>query len=369
MRPKIVAILFTILAVLAFVAFIWSAMRESESLARDKAEAEKADVTIAMKWNFAPTMAPYFAAQRNGVFEEAGLRVELVAGGPGNASSVHRVLVGDAEFGITGAYELVKARASDQPVKSIAVIFKQSPVCLISFSETGIRSPRDLRGKSVEMTSGDNAEVEYLAMLRKAGVDPSEVDTRRWKWVYGNLKARTVDAVVVYENDQAISLTREQRAKGQKLALLCPREYGVQPYADVLFTTENMIDDDEDTVRRVVNAILESWEWAALNVEETADHFLASPQLQGKDISRDTAIAAVSKSVEFVAGSSQGVAFNQHIPDIGWQERDRWQEQIDLIGEFERSSNALPSPGECFTNRWVGLHRMQEAADNASELR
>jgi len=206
---KYILTLFTIAIVLgAIVYFAGSNRRETERkrvASTLKNDADKpVPVKIAMKWFFAGTMAPYFAAKYNGVFRKSGVEVELLPGGP-SAPSIDNVLLGNAEFGITGAHDLAISRAKDQPLVAVAVIFKRSPTCLLTLQESGISSPSQLADKTVELTRGDNSEFEVLAMLAKYNVVLPEKRRPVFKYNYESLQARQVDAAVAYENDQAIT--------------------------------------------------------------------------------------------------------------------------------------------------------------------
>ncbi|HEX6904069.1 MAG TPA: ABC transporter substrate-binding protein [Thermoanaerobaculia bacterium] len=365
MRPtRRIALISTILAIIAVAMLLL--------LIRDRWEEEKGRVAslrqensiiktrVAMKWIFAGTMSPYFAAQRNGVFRDHGLDVTLLPGGP-TTPSVQQVLLNKADFGITGAHELAMARSEDQPLVSVAVIFKTSPVCLASLKESKIAEPADLVGKTVEMTAGDNAEFEYLAMLKKAGIAPERIKREKFIFQYTRLVSGQTDAAVVYANDQAITLAKENK----EISLLCPSQFGVTPYADVLFTTEDMMAKNPDLVRRVVIGFLEAWEWAIRNSERTVDYFLEAPEIKTLNLNKADQTAILAKSIEFVRGTTSSVDRGSHLEKIGWQEGDRWQETVDLIRDYA-AVDKVPSAGHCFTNRWVKLHELMAKSNNSN---
>lgn len=357
-RHRIITIAITLgagIALAIFLAVFQNRWRDEQSLAATQAQAATLRPTrIAMKWTFAGTMAPYFAALKNGIFRDHKLEVELSPGG-NKSPSIRQVILNRADFGITGAHELALARSHDQPLVSIAVIFKTSPTCIASFEEANLTKPKDLVGKTVEMSIGDNSEFEYLAMLRRNGVDPKQVNTVRWQYNYVKLLSGQSDAAVVYENDQAITLAKERT-----LRLICPHDFEVTPYADVLFTTESLIDNDPDFVRDVVFAILEAWEWAERNTAHTVDLFLKDPRVAMLDLDSSVQVAILKKSLEFVKGPDAGVDTGEHINLIGVQNTDRWQETISLLRDFGEVQK-LPTPESCFTNKWTRMHQYQNA--------
>ena len=319
------------------------AATQAESLTRTR---------VAMKWSFAGTMAPYFAARTNEIHEKHRLEVQLLESGPGKPNSIQQVLVGDADFGITGAHELAMARSRDQPIVAIAVVFKQSPTCLVSLKKTGISRPEDLKGKTVEMTAGDNSQFEFKAMLRKAGIEESEVRTLIWNWRYEKLLAGDSHATVAYENDQAVTL-----ARAHEVSVLAPRDYGVTPYADVLFTTESLVKESPNWVGRVVFATLESWEWASAHPQEVVSAFTTSDEIRPLALDDATQLAILQKSIEFVRSGAPSVDVGAHIPTIGVQELARWEETIQLIRDYG-AADKLPRAEDCYTNRWAEQYGM-----------
>jgi len=365
MSSRKLVVIPAVLAVVGIGMFAWRASKRVERDRRRTAASQLLHTRVAMKWFFAGTMSPYFAAERNGIFTRNGLAVELLSGGP-TSPSVQQVLLHNAEFGITGAYELALARSEDQPLVSVAVIFKSSPSCLASLAKSGIHRPEDLVGKTVEMTQGDNSEFEFLAMLRHNGIDTSRVHRVRYLYNYSRLLAGQTDAAVVYKNDQAVTLQKQA-----EISLLCPKDYGVTPYADVLFTTEDMIHDRPDWVGKVVRAFLEAWEWAARNQEQTVDDFLSAPEVRALS-SRDSSgvftpaaqAAVLTASLDFVRGETQPVSYGRHIAAIGVQDLARWAEAVQLLRDYGRRSK-VPDPSTCFSNRWTILHAAEAKADTS----
>lgn len=311
---------------------------------------------VAMKWFFAGTMAPYFAGKtdESRVFEKAKIDVELVPGGP-TAPSIDQVLLGRADFGITGAHDLALARSKDQPLVAVAVLFRRSPTCIVTLAESGITTPEDLDGKTIELTQGDNSEFEVLAMLKKAGVDIPQSRRPLFRFNYDSLIARRVDGAVAYENDQAVSLAAHRR-----INIIAPANNGVTPYGDVLFATEETIQNRPELVTRVVTGFLSAWLWAFNNVDECTELFLHDPQIQGLDLDKNAQVLILRKSIEFVRPQESYLSVNEAENRIGFQEVERWQETLSLIEAYSTEDFLnLPNPEECFTNRFTRFFQMQ----------
>jgi ABC-type nitrate/sulfonate/bicarbonate transport system substrate-binding protein len=357
-----------ILVLVVILVAHWRNTAEERVRNRSEKVAALSKARVAMKWTWAGTMAPYFAARKNHLFEEHGLSVELLPGGQGKPST-EQVLFGRADFGITGAHDLALARAKAQPLVSVAVIFKQSPTCLISLTSRGIRTPVDLRGKVVEMTADDNSAFEYRAMLERNGVPFADVKTRNYNYNYDALLSGQVDATVAYENDQAITL-----ASDAPLSILSPRHFRVTPYADVLFTTEETIRNNPELVGKVVSGFLAAWDWAASNRDSTVSLFLRDPEIKPLGLKAEEQLAVLNRSVDFVRGGEAGVTRAGHIDGLGMQDLARWEETVTILNSYREillggteTRWQIPDPRSCFTNRWVELYAMHVARQKTAK--
>ena len=294
-------------------------------------------VSLCMKWRYTGTMAPYFAGRERGIFEKHGLDLQVEEGGPVNPS-LKAVLGGKANFGITGAEDIVRARSRDLPVKAVAVIFRKSPVCFLSLKARGIETPEDFRGKTISVSHGENAEYEFRALLKKFNISSEEITEERFTFTYERLLEGKIDVAPAYAMDQYLMLKRQ----GYKLNVISGSDYGINPYADVLFTTEKTIGEDAELVEAVASAVIESWDWARNNVNEAAELFVK--MLPEKDFELDLQGAILHESVYYVLGDDEG--------KIGFQELQRWQETVALATEYGELEKK-PTAEKCFTNEFV----------------
>ena len=83
--------------------------------------------------------------------------VDLQQGGFVNGTyvdAISEVAAGKADFGLTGDYTLVQARADGKPVVAIASVLQRNPTAIISLGKSNIRKPQDLIGKKVAVADG-----------------------------------------------------------------------------------------------------------------------------------------------------------------------------------------------------------------------
>jgi NitT/TauT family transport system substrate-binding protein len=103
-------------------------------------------VIAQFSWFHRAEFAGFYAADRLGYFTEEGLAVSFVEAGP-NIDFVGPVATGQAQFGVAQPPDLILARGAGKPVRSIAVIYRRSPIVFISHADPGITWPQDLVGE------------------------------------------------------------------------------------------------------------------------------------------------------------------------------------------------------------------------------
>lgn len=128
-------------------------------------------VRLQLQWVPQAQFAGYFAAQELGYYEDEGLDVTLVDGGP----EVIPQNVGSApngpEFTISWVPKVLQARQEDSDLVNIAQIFQRAGTLSVAWADSGITSPEDYAGKRVGVWDFGN-ELEVVASARLAGLEP-----------------------------------------------------------------------------------------------------------------------------------------------------------------------------------------------------
>ena len=134
---------------------------------------ELTPVKLQLQWVTQAQFAGYYAAVDQGYYEEAGLDVDILIGGP-QVNNVQVVASGGAEFGIAWLPNMLRSREGDSgtDLVSISQIFSRSGTRMVSFKDSGIATPADMLGKKIGSWLGGN-EPELFAAITKAGSDPN----------------------------------------------------------------------------------------------------------------------------------------------------------------------------------------------------
>jgi len=243
--------------VMSIVAAVLSGMQTA-------AHAEES-VTLRLKWFHQAQFAGFYVAKEKDFYKSAGLNVDIQPGGP-DFPAIQMVTGGNEQFGVTGADQILIARSKGVPVVALAVIFRRNPFVLFSLAKSGIKTPADYVGKNIGVKVGGNEELIYRAVLAKAGVDKTKLNEIPVKFDITPLLAGAVDVWPGYLINEVLAA----REKGFDVNVVSPPDYGIDLYADTLFTTEKMLKEKPDIVRKFVTATLKGWTSAIAAPEEAA---------------------------------------------------------------------------------------------------
>ncbi|HZG65406.1 MAG TPA: ABC transporter substrate-binding protein, partial [Herpetosiphonaceae bacterium] len=115
----------------------------------------KDPVTLQLKWVAQGQFAGYYAAKEQGFYDAENLDVTIRPGGP-DINPVQVVDGGQAQFGVDWLPSTLSNREKGVPLVNIAQVFQRSGMREISWKDSNITSPEDLRGKKVAVWLGGN---------------------------------------------------------------------------------------------------------------------------------------------------------------------------------------------------------------------
>lgn len=224
--------------------------------------ASAADVTLRLPWILNVQGAGYVMALEKGFYEEAGLNVEIMQGGPG-MSSTALVASGANTFGTNDVNGIIMGANQGMDLVMVAACFQRHPAGVITVAASGIREPADLVGKTLAYTEGGPWTLTK-AMLSRAGVDLADINLvvspSTELLINGNVDAKTGFTV---NEPIAVELA------GLPTHLIVPSDWGIETYAEVIFTTRSYLEENPEVVRNFVAASIRGYEYAYANPEET----------------------------------------------------------------------------------------------------
>lgn len=215
-------------------------------------------VTVQLSSLHHAEFAGLYAAEQLGYFAAEGLQVAFIEGGP-QVDFIAPVVDGTAQFGIAQPADLILARAAGQAVKSIAVIYRRSPIVFFALAETGITRPQDFIGQKIRSTL--TLDQTLRAMMARVGISPGQYEL---VYLPSDIEQFASGDVPVWGGFINGFVLEVQRA-GYQVNIIYPDDYGIHFYADVLITTDDLIQSNPDLVQRFTRATLKGWAFAIEN--------------------------------------------------------------------------------------------------------
>jgi ABC-type nitrate/sulfonate/bicarbonate transport system substrate-binding protein len=221
------------------------------------AQTEKIRIAYSSRSN---TITPLYVAANKGFFREEGLEVELIQVSPRLGAMA--VMNGDVSF-TTSFVSTFRGILQGLPLKVILIALKKGMYFLIVRPE--IRDVRDLKGKKLGVaTIRGTDQLVAAELLRSKGFDPALVQ----QLVIGEtpLRAQALASGAV----QAVSVSPPYDLLLQQMGykiLAGPPEVGMP--ASGLFTSDRLLKENPQMVRRTLRAVMKANRFIADNRQET----------------------------------------------------------------------------------------------------
>ncbi len=257
MKIKVLAILIGVVVLVVGASLVYDRFFSGREQAR-----ELISLKVGLSWVHDAQFAGLYWADQRGLYEEEGLSVELVPYRP-DEDLAQALVEGRYDLVIMQTDTLFQAREKGLKVKAIFADYQLMPTCYYSKKEANISRPEDLTGKTVGVAYSERYPL--VAMLRNKGVDISQVNIVHREYDYQALADGSLDVEAGWVTDgdtvQAVIGAYNN---------IHPYDYGVNWYADLIVTTEDMTIKENELVGAFIRATRRGWEMALKSLDEAA---------------------------------------------------------------------------------------------------
>lgn len=230
--------------------------------------------TIQLKWVTQAQFAGYYVAEEMGYYDEVGLDVTILPGGP-DIAPPQVVAAGGADILVEWMPAALAARERGLPLVNVAQIFDRSGMMLTCREDTGITTPADFPGKTLGVWFFGN-EYPFLSWMSELGL-PTEggddgVTVLRQGFNVDPLlqgQADCISTMIYNEYWQVVNAGIPE----DELVTFFYEDQGVATLEDGLWVVEENLEDEAfvDRLVRFVAASIRGWEYARDNPEEAAE--------------------------------------------------------------------------------------------------
>jgi len=261
----------TFAAALAALAFAMPAL--------PAAAQQKEKVTLLLNWYLYSEHAPFFLGKERGYFDQEGIDLEIQEG-RGAGITVQAVAAGSAQFGYADVATMIKAAAKGAPVIATGVLLQTSPMAVMGFSEKNIRTPADIKGKTIVLTPGDSMSQVWPLLMQKTGLKDSDV-----KIISGDAQTKMnalingqADLTMGYVMDQPVKLLDATKKPVTSIRFA---DYGVNLVCSGIVVQKDYLKKNPDLVKRFMRAATKTMEAAAKDPDAAIDAMLKAQPKSG----------------------------------------------------------------------------------------
>lgn len=277
-------------------------------------------VSLRLNWYLGGLHVPFYYGKDRGFYTEEGIDFTINEG-RGSANTVQVVAAGSDTFGLADSSSLIATAAKGADVKSVMSILNSTGYSVVSLASTGIKTPKDLEGKSLAVSPGDPLGQLFRALAAKNNLDMSKINFVQVDpaaKVVSVLEKR-VDGLLGGADDQFFLI----KYKGLEPAALRYSENGANIVGMTILTQGDTIKNKSDLVRRFVKATVRSWEEAKKNPEAAVDAALKVKP----DLNRQSTLDQLKVDIELLdSPNSKG--------RIGWGAKEDWDSTLALLKQY-----------------------------------
>jgi NitT/TauT family transport system substrate-binding protein len=297
---------------------------------------------------------PFHLAIKKGWYAKQGLDVQLEDGN-GSVSTVQIVGNGDYDIGHASLATMAIARSKGLQIKAVAGFIRQNDIGLMIGKDTGVNSPKDLKGKKLTFTAG-SLETPFLDRFISAGglsrddLELTNVDAANKGTLY--MSGRVDGAFSSAPFMQPI-FDRQRPTKTIKFS-----DYGLEFPSFGLFATEATIAAKRDQIRKFASVTAGAWQYILNGHEAEGVQAImeARPQakLDAQVLLDQIKILRDLVSTPATAGKPMGI-----MAEADWAKALDTLQQGKLLGHVE-------VPGAYYTNDFIDEKLVKEIADGGN---
>jgi NitT/TauT family transport system substrate-binding protein len=284
------------------------------------AVAARADdrVTLGTDWKAEAEHGGYYQALATGIYKKHGLDVSLRQGGP-QVNQSQLLAAGRIDFSVaSNSFIPLNFVKEGIPMVAVAALFQKDPAVLIAHKGVGNDSLADLKGKPI-MIGGDTRVGWWLFLKAKFGYSDNQIRTYDF-----NIAPFLANPQAVQQGYATSEPYLIEKA-GVEPNVFLIADAGYASYASILETSQKLVKEKPDLVRRFVQASIEGWKSYMTGDPSPANALIKKDNPEETDDLLAYAIATMKK-YGIVDGGPNG-------PGIGTMTDARWADFFKVMSD------------------------------------
>lgn len=221
-------------------------------------------VSLQLSWLHSVQFAGSYLAQKNGWWQDAGLDVSLLQGGP-NAPVEPPVVSGSALVGISAADYTAAAVSQGAKFKIIGVAMQKNPFAIASLSGNPVTTPADLVGRKIGMALANTPVLQALCILNDVDFDAIEIVPTQYS--AQPLVSGEVDCLLCWETDLPVAMA----INGIEAQTMLMADHGYAVHSQTYIATEDSLRDRRAELVALMSGELRGWQAYQADTDAAAE--------------------------------------------------------------------------------------------------
>ncbi len=315
-------------------------------LAAVAASAEQLAIKFSLDWKFEGPSAPYFVALDKGYYQAEGLDVTIDTG-KGSLEAIPRVASGVYQIGFADINSLIKFHDKNPEVgiKGVLMVYDAPPFAIVTLAKTGIKTPRDLEGRTLGAPAPDGAYAQWKAFVKENGIDDAKVKIENIGFPVREpmLVAGEVDAITGYSFSSFLNLKSKGIAADQ-IRVFLMSDHGLDLYGNTLIVNPGFAAENPEAVRGFVRATIKGWQDTVADPGAAVEHVLKRNLIARAPVELERLKMCIADNVRTPYVQQNG---------FGGVDMVRLGKSIEQIGVTYAFSTKAPVPQAVFTNEYL----------------
>ncbi|MPZ62974.1 MAG: hypothetical protein GEU93_17140 [Propionibacteriales bacterium] len=288
--------------------------------------------------------SPFYVATKKDFWKKRGLKVSIQSA-KGSSDAVTKIGAGAGEIGFADTSAVIQGRANNGiKAKLVCMFHYKNLMSVQALSSEGIRTPKDLVGKTIVTTAGDGGLVLLPALAEINGFDEKKVTITYADHpsLPGAVAGKKADGDIDYLTGYP-SLQHAAKETGEKTTYFLYSDYGLDVYNNGIFVTDKYLKSSPDQVRAFTAGFVDGIVYTVAHPDEAVRIF------------RD-AVPGISADI---AKEQQQIAIDHlHVPEVekngfGPMSRKKMDYTLELANKYFEIKKPFSDVNEVYTNAYV----------------
>jgi NitT/TauT family transport system substrate-binding protein len=281
-------------------------------------------VVVRFTWKLKGEYAPLYVALDKGFYAAEGLDLEF-AEGSGAETVVKVVGIGTDAIAYGPATVVAEAVNKGMPVEVVAIYQPQVPIALVSFPNVPLKTPKDLEGRKLGITTGETFGnlVEPFARLNNFDLSKVTVVKMESSVRAAQFMVRGVDVTSLYLTNE---LPLFQKRAGVTFNVVRIADFGLRLLGASFIVNSSFARGNPETIRKLLRATARGYLEAKKDPAGATDIMDKYMKVRIDREILEQQVRATVDATPVLEGKP-----------IGWQSDPEWLTNLELL----KSTNAI----------------------------